>query len=59
MLVRQMKWPPLAGRTPCRTAALHENNFADLDAKYADVVDFDEAVERRRAGFAAGGVGSW
>jgi maleamate amidohydrolase len=27
-----------------RTPALHENNLADLDAKYADVVDLPEAL---------------
>jgi len=27
-----------------RTPALHENNLADLDAKYADVVELDEAL---------------
>ncbi len=27
-----------------RTAALHENNLADLDAKYADVVDLASAL---------------
>ncbi len=29
-----------------RTQELHENNLADLDAKYADVVDLDEALAR-------------
>jgi maleamate amidohydrolase len=27
-----------------RSDALHENNLADLDAKYADVVGLDEAL---------------
>jgi maleamate amidohydrolase len=37
---------PLVVRQACadRSAALHENNLADLDAKYADVIDLDEAV---------------
>ena len=26
-------------------AALHDNNLADLDAKYADVIDLSEAFE--------------
>jgi maleamate amidohydrolase len=26
-----------------RTPALHDNNLADLDAKYADVIDLAEA----------------
>jgi maleamate amidohydrolase len=29
-----------------RTAGLHENNLADLDAKYADVIDLAEALDR-------------
>ena len=33
-----------------RTRALHENNLADLDAKYADVVDVAEALTHLRAG---------
>jgi maleamate amidohydrolase len=34
-----------------RSPALHEQNLADLDAKYADVVDLDAAVgELRRGG---------
>jgi maleamate amidohydrolase len=41
---------PLVVRQACadRSATLHENNLADLDAKYADVVDLDEAVPRLR-----------
>jgi maleamate amidohydrolase len=31
-----------------RTKELHENNLADLDAKYADVVALDEALARLR-----------
>ena len=31
-----------------RTEDLHLNNLADLDAKYADVVDLDEALARLR-----------
>ncbi|HSK57576.1 MAG TPA: isochorismatase family protein [Actinomycetospora sp.] len=31
-----------------RSPALHEQNLADLDAKYADVVDLGEAVRRLR-----------
>jgi maleamate amidohydrolase len=31
-----------------RTPALHENNLADLDAKYADVVGLQEALTRLR-----------
>jgi len=27
-----------------RSAALHENNLADLDAKYADVIDLADAL---------------
>ena len=39
---------PLVVRQACadRSAVLHENNLADLDAKYADVVDLVEAVSR-------------
>ena len=39
---------PQVVRQACadRTPALHENNLADLDAKYADVIDLEEAVER-------------
>lgn len=33
-----------------RTAAVHEANLHDLDAKYADVVDTDEAVLQLRRG---------
>ncbi|GAA4556451.1 N-carbamoylsarcosine amidohydrolase [Pseudonocardia xishanensis] len=42
---------PLVVEQACgdRTRALHENNLADLDAKYADVVDAAEALERLRA----------
>ena len=38
---------PLVVRQACadRSVALHENNLADLDAKYADVIDLDEAVD--------------
>jgi maleamate amidohydrolase len=41
---------PLVVRQACadRSPALHESNLADLDAKYADVVDLDEAVARLR-----------
>ena len=37
---------PQVVRTACadRSQALHENNLADLDAKYADVVDLAEAL---------------
>jgi maleamate amidohydrolase len=37
---------PVVVRQACadRSAALHTHNLADLDAKYADVVDLDEAV---------------
>ena len=37
---------PQVVRQACadRTPALHENNLADLDAKYADVVDLGEAL---------------
>jgi maleamate amidohydrolase len=37
---------PHVVRSACadRTPALHENNLADLDAKYADVVELDEAL---------------
>ena len=37
---------PQVVRDACadRTPALHENNLADLDAKYADVVDLEEAL---------------
>ncbi|MEV6898414.1 isochorismatase family protein [Amycolatopsis sp. NPDC051372] len=31
-----------------RTEAVHGNNLVDLDAKYADVVDLDEALENLR-----------
>jgi maleamate amidohydrolase len=42
---------PQVVREACadRTPALHENNLADLDAKYADVVGLDEALARLRA----------
>ena len=33
-----------------RTAAVHEANLHDLDAKYADVVDTDEALTQLRRG---------
>ena len=38
---------PQVVRPACadRTAALHETNLADLDAKYADVVDLAEALD--------------
>ena len=41
---------PLVVREACadRSGALHENNLADLDAKYADVIHLDEAVARLR-----------
>ena len=37
---------PQVVRQACadRTPALHDNNLADLDAKYADVVDLPEAL---------------
>ena len=37
---------PQVVRDACadRTPAVHENNLADLDAKYADVVDLAEAL---------------
>jgi maleamate amidohydrolase len=37
---------PQVVRQACadRTPALHENNLTDLDAKYADVVDLEEAL---------------
>jgi maleamate amidohydrolase len=43
---------PLVVRQACadRSTALHDNNLADLDAKYADVIDLDEAVARLRDG---------
>ncbi|MEU4668032.1 isochorismatase family protein [Amycolatopsis sp. NPDC023774] len=39
---------PKVVRQACadRTEAVHDNNLTDLDAKYADVVDLDEALER-------------
>jgi maleamate amidohydrolase len=39
---------PQVVRDACadRTTALHENNLADLDAKYADVVDLQDALAR-------------
>ncbi|MHA6626522.1 isochorismatase family protein [Pseudonocardia sichuanensis] len=38
---------PQVVRDACadRTAAVHEANLTDLDAKYADVVDLDEALD--------------
>jgi maleamate amidohydrolase len=41
---------PQVVRQACadRSAALHENNLADLDAKYADVVEIAEAVAHLR-----------
>ncbi len=43
---------PIVVRDACadRSALLHESNLADLDAKYADVVDLPEAVTRLAAG---------
>ncbi|TFV86709.1 isochorismatase family protein [Blastococcus sp. CT_GayMR20] len=39
---------PQVVRQACadRTPALHENNIADVDAKYADVMDLSEALDR-------------
>ena len=39
---------PQVVRQACadRTAALHENNLADVDAKYGDVIDLAEALHR-------------
>ena len=39
---------PQVVRQACadRTPALHDNNLADLDAKYADVIDLPEALAR-------------
>ncbi|MEV0072499.1 MULTISPECIES: isochorismatase family protein [unclassified Amycolatopsis] len=41
---------PQVVRQACadRTEAVHDNNLVDLDAKYADVVDLDEALENLR-----------
>jgi maleamate amidohydrolase len=41
---------PQVVRQACadRSPDLHENNLADLDAKYADVVDIDDAAARLR-----------
>jgi hypothetical protein len=41
---------PQVVRQACadRSPDLHENNLADLDAKYADVVDLDDAAARLR-----------
>jgi maleamate amidohydrolase len=38
---------PQVVRQACadRTAALHDSNLADLDAKYADVIDLREALD--------------
>jgi maleamate amidohydrolase len=38
---------PQVVRQACadRTPALHDNNLADLDAKYADVIDLSEALD--------------
>lgn len=46
---------PQVVRAACadRTAALHEANLADLDAKYADVCDLPEALVHLGAGSAA------
>jgi maleamate amidohydrolase len=43
---------PQVVRQACadRSSQLHENNLADLDAKYADVVDLAEALEHLGAG---------
>jgi maleamate amidohydrolase len=37
---------PMVVRDACadRSSELHESNLADLDAKYADVVDLPEAL---------------
>ena len=42
---------PQVVRQTCadRSAELHDNNLADLDAKYADVVDLTEALSRLRS----------
>ncbi|MBC8091489.1 MAG: isochorismatase family protein [Pseudonocardia sp.] len=42
---------PQVVRDACsdRSADLHQQNLRDLDAKYADVVDLSEAVERLRS----------
>jgi maleamate amidohydrolase len=39
---------PLVVRQACadRTPQVHENNLTDLDAKYADVIDLREALDR-------------
>jgi maleamate amidohydrolase len=39
---------PLVVREACadRTPELHAGNLADLDAKYADVIDLREALDR-------------
>lgn len=39
---------PQVVRQACadRTAVLHENNLADVDAKYGDVIDLAEALDR-------------
>jgi len=39
----------VAGACADLSAALHEQNLADLDAKYADVIDLDDAVTHLRA----------
>jgi maleamate amidohydrolase len=41
---------PQVVRQACgdRSSALHEGNLADLDAKYADVVDLPEALANLR-----------
>jgi maleamate amidohydrolase len=48
---------PLVVRQACadRSAALHDNNLADLDAKYADVVDLADAVPRLEGGMIGSG----
>ena len=44
---------PIVVRDACadRSPELHEANLADLDAKYADVVDLSAALHRLAAGF--------
>jgi maleamate amidohydrolase len=45
---------PLVVRQACadRTPAVHDGNLTDLDAKYADVIDLSEALDRfSRPGF--------
>lgn len=42
---------PLVVRQACadRTAEIHDHNLADLDAKYADVIDLPDALEHLKA----------